>query len=265
MSLNKLQKDRESGVQVNKEYYVPLDKLRIRKGANVRDPLSGVGLETVKRYALEMHNQVNNPDTGNKLMFPALDVTVENGEIYIEDGEHRYYAALEANKTHKTGIRRIKVTEVQLTSPLEQLKLRMKKEGRQNNAVERGRGYKRMQALGLTVAEIATEMHTSEQTINNCIKLLSFDQKIIDAIMEGRISPTLVQTIGEAAALRQLNNTPKEKVTHKDTGMYRPSMGKSVVSKLAAIVPEPVEGGMQLTIPTEDWEEVRKVIQSLKK
>lgn len=240
MSLNKLQKDKESGVQVNKEYYVPLEKLRIRKGANVRDPLSGVGLETVKRYALEMHNQVNNPDTGNKLMFPALDVTVENGEIYIEDGEHRYYAALEANKTHKTGIRRIKVTEVQLTSPLEQLKLRMKKEGRQNNAVERGRGYKRMQALGLTI-------------------------KIIDAIMEGRISPTLVQTIGEAAALRQLNNTPKEKVTHKDTGMYRPSMGKSVVSKLAAIVPEPVEGGMQLTIPTEDWEEVRKVIQSLKK
>jgi len=244
-------------IKVNKSFMVPIEKLFIEDGFNVRDLDYEHAASIGQAYRAGDH-------------VPPLVVQVQpDGRMKIIDGHHRYHAIVSLIETG------LEFPRVQCESfngaEAEQLSYMIKSsQGRNLSAVERGMAYKRLESHGFTRDEISTKVGRSRADIIHHIDIADLPNETRQQIKAGEVSASLAHELhntgGAEAVTKAVNGAKangKAKATRKDTSLWKPSIGKSVVVRLAEARIEKSDDGVSLNVSHDDWQFIKDAISKL--
>lgn len=244
-------------IKVNKSFMVPIEKLFMEDGFNVRDLDYEHAASIGQAYRAGDH-------------VPPLVVQVQpNGTMKIIDGHHRYQAIIGLIETG------VEFPRVQCESfsgaEADQLSYMIKSsQGRNLSAVERGMAYKRLESHGFTRDEISTKVGRSRNDITHHIDIADLPDETRRQIKNGEVSASLAHELhnsgGAEAVTKAVNGAKangKAKATRKDTSLWKPAIGKNVVGRLAEARIEKYDDGVSLHVSPEDWKYIEDAISKL--
>lgn len=246
-------------ITVKKTYNVPVDKIYIEKGFNVKgqiypDTIAGM-----------VHAYINGKTLPDIIVEPQ-----ENGLFKVVDGHHRFTAILEViERGHD--FRRVTVQGFN-GSIAEQVALMVtSSQGRNLNPVERADAYRRLTVFNLTKEEIAETFLVSAASVVYHLLVSELDVKIKSYIIAGKIAADYAlelnrkHTVDEIIGIVEGTLTSgQKKVTRKNTSAWRPAMGKSVVSILANVSVIKSPHGVRLQMSDEEYAIIKEAIEAFK-
>lgn len=145
---------------------------------------------------------------------------------------------------------------------------------------ENGHGRTNLSAVDLSVAcqkladldnsasQIAALLSFSESKVNYYLLIAKMSPEVKQAITDGKIAADfaaeLFRKSGDAGVMAVINGAePDKKVTRASVKMWRPSMGKSVVSVLKGASVHFTDNNAVITVNADDWEKVKEAIAAL--
>lgn len=251
-------KDKRGDITVNKTYMVPIDKLFIEYGFNVRSIDDNHVDSICESYCNGEH------------LPPLVVKPREDGSMKIIDGHHRYKAALLAIEKG-VEIKRLQC-ESFTGSESDMLAYMIKSsQGRNLNAIERGLAYIRYEAQGFTRDEVAKKVGRSRGDIENHILIAEMPDEVKDKILSGEISATLALELysksGVVAvddAIDKAKLTGAKRATKKHTSLWKPKLGKESLQKLrSASVLSESNDEVLISVSPDDWEFVQRAMAAL--
>lgn len=246
------------GITVKKTYNVPVKSIYIEAGFNVKG----------KIYQDTIDGMVKAYISGQILP----DIVVEpqdNGTFKVIDGHHRFTAILEVIRQGHD-YRRITVQGFN-GSIAEQVALMVtSSQGRNLNPVERAEAYNRLTLFNLTNAEIAETFLVSFASVLHHISIYELDDTIKTYILDGKIAADYAlelcrkHDVDEVIAIIDGSLTSgQKKATRKNTGGYRPAMGKRVVNILSEVKIIASPKGVRVQFTHDDWDAIKEVVAAL--
>lgn len=200
------------------EYHIDPRLLNIKPGWNGRDFEAAENAAHIEELALSIANiGVRKP----------LDVFMEDGKVFISDGECRYRATMLAIK-RGADIKTVPIrNETRHTSEAERLLNQVVgNSGKTFTPLERASVFKRLIDFGWTEKEIADKSGVSSQHVRDMLQLLAAPAPVVKMIKAGKVSPTLALTTlkkskGNAEktlkkAVKSATKSGKKKATARD-------------------------------------------------
>lgn len=251
---------KRKGITNTKQYQVPVEKIYIEKGFNVRD----IDKEHVEQLAAAYKR-------GDYV--PPLVVEVqdnESGSMKLIDGHHRY-SAIKLLLERGEDFKRVTCESFHGDMADQIAFMIQSSQGRNLSPLERGEAYKRMLAYGYTIQEIAERLTRSVSDVTKAISIAELNHETKELIKTGKIQAHLALEMagaeGEAAihaAVKQARKEGKKKVTKSMTSMYKASMGKSVVQAIRMMESVATDdGGATVTFDKDSWALVNKALAAL--
>ncbi|HGP2725764.1 TPA: ParB/RepB/Spo0J family partition protein [Salmonella enterica] len=237
-SLSKLRNVAEKGtVKRADSYKVRYSELRIKPGHNVR----GIYLsqdeywnsEEVKEYIKALAYSY-----ANNIKVPALSVTVEDGVVWVNNGEHRYRAIALAKELYGKEIEYVDVVEDddQLTS----------NSARNHTPIEMAVLYDRYNSeKGLSVQDIAERAGKSVPHVYKYLTAVrKWPDELLSKVQSGELSFTAAQTLYE--------ETRRKKGGESESGTLLPNGGESesgtlLPNEMSNISPDDTESDVDIT------------------
>jgi ParB family chromosome partitioning protein len=247
------------GITVKKSYNVPVDKIYIEEGFNVKGKIYGDTVDgMVKAY-------IDGQTLPNLVVEPQDD-----GTFKVIDGHHRYIAILEViNQGHD--YRRVTVEGFNGTKAQQIALMVTSSQGRNLNPVERAEAYRRLSLFNLTKEELAQTFLVSVPSVVHHLLISELDSVIKNYIVDGKIAADYALELNRKHSVEDIIGIiegtltkGEKKATRKNTSSWRPAMGKTVVSILAnvSIVSAP-EGRVRLEMDIEEMDIIKEAISSL--
>lgn len=165
-------------------YKIDPRKLQIKEGWNSRDMTNPANIAHIEELSKSI------AQVGVKR---ALVVNVENDIPYIVDGECRYHATMLAIK-NGADIKTVQVVgEDRFSNEADRLFGQwLYNSGKQLNAIEQGRLFKKLLGLGWKQQEIATKSGISGGRVSQILELQTLPMSLQVLIIEGKASATMV-------------------------------------------------------------------------
>lgn len=259
-SIVTLYKKRETrGNIVNKKsYLVPIEQLYMEDGFNLRD----IDHDHVASIA-------DSYKAGEYV--PPLVVEVQaDSSMKVVDGHHRLTAILQLIKGG------MEIPRVQCESFLggdsDQIAFMVKSsQGRNLNAVERARAYKRLESNGFTRGEIASKLGRSISDITNHLSIAEMSNEAKSRISSGEISAALAVELSSKGgdksiidAVKKAQSSGRKKATKATVSGWKASHGKAVVFALSECpVSMNDDESATLTVSKDQWAVIESAIDSL--
>lgn len=168
----------------------------------------------------------------NGATFPPIEVSVEDGEVFIVDGHHRHASALVAID-EGVEIKRIDARHFRGDEDDRILLMITSQQGLPLTPLQLGVQYARLVALGWTHAEIAARPGKTAQHVRDCIALTEAPLDVRKMLERGQVSADVVRKTvkqhGSAAGdvlrddLAKAKEAGKEKVTAGSASTKPPS------------------------------------------
>lgn len=259
-TISRLYKNKETRgeIAVNKSYMVPLDKLYIENGFNIRE----IDLSHVESICESY--------CAGDYIPPIVVEPGENGMMKIVDGHHRYNAAMMA-----VG-RGVEIKRLQCESftgdKAEQWAFMIKSSQSRNlNPVERGGAYKRFESHGFTRDEIAAKVGRSRGDVDHHIAIAEMPEQVKEQVKSGEISASLALELynksgseAVAVAVDKAKSEGSKRATKKHTSLWKPRIGKESVTRLmSAQVVEESDSDVTLKVSTADWQYIQDAIEMI--
>lgn len=254
-SLDTLYKRGAADVKVRKTFTVPLSSIYTEDGFNIRH--SEITEESVSDL-IEMYR------LGRPL--PNIVVEIQDDNRFKVIAGHRRTKAL---KSLYPADHRVTVEYIE-ADPIDTIKFMMGENhsGKTNlNAVDVSIACSKLQALGLTAAQIAIELGFSEPKVAYHLTIAKMNNDVKDAIVNGLIAADYAAELfrkgGDDAVLAVLAGSNGTKATRANSGGWRPSMGKSVVSLLSTAQVKLTDSTAIITLSVEDYQKVKAAMDAL--
>lgn len=246
-------------LKVKKTFTAPLASLYVEPGFNIR------------------HGEIT-PESVSELCYaymsgapiPPIVVEVQpNHRLKIIAGHRRYVALTTLVNDGNLQFERVELKHID-TDPASVIQFMVGENGhgRTNlNAVDLAIACQKLHNLGLNPAQIAATLSFSESKVNYHLTIAKMSDEVKQAIIDGLIAADFAADIfrksGDAGVLAVLQ--PGEKVTRKSSGLWRPSMGKSVVSLFADVTAQITDNTVNISMTVEQWEKVQEAVKALGK
>lgn len=166
----------------------------------------------------------------NGATFPPVEVTVEDGQVYIVDGHHRHASALLAID-EGLELKRIDARHFRGNDADRIMLMITSQQGLPMTPLQLGVQYKNLVGLGWTHAEIAARPGKSAQHVRDCIALAEAPSAVQKMVERGQVSADVarktVKKHGDAAGdvlradLDKAQAAGKEKVTAKSASVKK--------------------------------------------
>jgi len=214
--------------------------IKVKNGFNSRDFSDPENQEHVDGIAKDIAKNGFDPAK-------PLTVFVEEGTVYVSDGECRLRAIHLANNKYGASVIRVPViVEARGTNEVDRLILtRKRNSGKGFTPFEDGRLFIKLLKFGKTVEELASDFNVNFQTINNRIDLVGLPQQVKQMIQSGEVSATLAlntyrqnkenteKTVAAlTSGLESAKNAGKTKLTAKHLDANGASAPKSEAAKV---------------------------------
>lgn len=244
-------------IKVKKVFTAPLSQLYIEPGNNVR-----YGAITVDSVT----DLVESYLAGEPI--PRIVVEVQpDGSLKVTAGHRRYTAlchivnTLGNEKFNRVEVQGINGDRVSL------IKYQVNEnKGLNLGPVDIALACQQLSECGLSPAQIASELSYSESKVNYHLTIAKMSDDVKQAIVDGKIAADFAADIfrkkGDGGVLAVLNGVT-EKVTRKSAGLWRPSMGKSVVSMFTDVMSDADETGVTVKLTHDQWKELQKAVKAL--
>jgi hypothetical protein len=180
----------------------------------------------------------------NGATFPPIEVSVEDGEVFIVDGHHRHASALLAIE-EGLELRRMDARHFRGEEPDRIMLMITSQQGLPMTPLQLGVQYARLIALGWTPAEIAARPGKSVQHVRDCIALADAAPDVKRMLERDQVSADVVRkTIKKhgadagkvlAADLQAAKAAGKDKVTAKTASTQRPSKLQTAMGLLGRL------------------------------
>lgn len=252
-------KETRGDITVKKTYNVPVDRIYIEEGFNVKGKIYPDTVAAI--YECYKRGDV----------LPELIVEPQDdGRFKIIDGHHRFTAILDLIKDG-LDYRRVTVRGFN-GSMVEQIALMINSsQGRNLNPVERAEAYGRLSVFNLTKEEIAEAFNVSVPSVIHHLAVSELASEVKEYISNGKIAADYALELSRKHTTEQIINIidgtlkkGKKKATRKNTSSWRPAIGKSVVSMLSSVeVSEDDGGNVILVLTDQDYELLSKAIGCL--
>jgi hypothetical protein len=212
--------------------------IKIEQGFNVRSKLDGQMSPARREYIDSLKKAKRAGAT-----FPPLDVRVEDGEVFLVDGENRLLADLELIKEgddiQSVECRQFRGNDADRVAHM----VATGQQGLQLAPLESGHGYRRLVNWGWPIQRIAAHVRKSDTHVEQCIMLAESDTKIQKMLILGQTSADVVIPLlrkhGSKKTLEILIDGLEraranggKKVTAKS--LYGPAIPRQVVSKVVS-------------------------------
>jgi hypothetical protein len=178
-----------------------------------------------------------------------LEVSLEGGKLYVEDGFCRFFAVRRAMEVYGAEVRSVPVQKVEKGANEADriLKQIISNSGKALTALEQGVVVKRLMALGWTVEQTADEISRSITHVNNLLELQEAPEQVKKMISEGAVTATLAQQViresksVDAAVAKLTGAVEKAKVTGKAKATAKHVDGRVTPAKAMKDVREAFE------------------------
>lgn len=261
VSLHTLYKkaDTRGDIKVKKEFTVLLKDMYIEDGFNVRygeitvDSVEGL----IKAYL-----------SGQPI--PPIVIEPQPDNRFKVIGGHRRFTALThiVNTLGHTEFERVEVNGINC-SEADTIKYMVgENSGKNLNAVDLAIACGKLRDLNLTPAEIGSELGFSESKVNYHLTINKMSDEVKTLIIDGLIAADFAADIfrkkGNQGVLDIVaGKSDGKKVTRANSGLWRPSMGKSVVGLFRDVSAHISDNNATITMSVEQWEEVQKAVKAL--
>jgi hypothetical protein len=141
--------------------------------------------------------------------------------------------------------------------------------GRTNlNAVDLSIACQKLSELGNKPSQIASLLSFGESKVVYHLTIAKMSDEVKQAIIDGKIAADLAAEIfrksGDAGVMSVIGGAePGKKVTRAGANLWRPSMGKSVVSLLSGAAVHITDSNVSITVSTDEWERIKEAVEAL--
>lgn len=245
-------------IKVKKVFTAPLSQLFIEEGHNVRYmPVTVESVSDLIQAYLD-----NEP-------IPRIVVEVQpEGRLKVAGG-HRRYTAL-CHIVRDLGLDAFRRVEVESINADETgiIKYMVNENKGQNlGPVDMAWSCQKLRGIGHTPAQIGEILGYSESKVNYHLTIAKMCHDVKQAIIDGKIAADLAADIfrksGDEGVLNVINGAGGTKVTRKAAGLWRPSMGKSVVSMFTDVDAQITDNHVTLTLSVDKWESIQEAVKAL--
>ncbi len=260
-TLSKLYANPETrgSIVVNKSYMVPPSQIYIEPGFNIR-PLRREHIDQFKAAYL-----------AGDYVPPLVVQVMPDGRLKMIEGNHRITSIWELIEEGHD-FRRVACENFAGNIGDQIAYMTKSSQGLNLTAVERGTAYQRLQAFGLTNDEIALKVGRSVQDVVYHLNVVALPETVKDRIQAGEISPALALELerkGGVESVEQAIATAKEKgkakATPADANLWKPAIGKDIVTRMGNYQFTPLEdGSVNVTFSALDWEFIKDAIAAVK-
>lgn len=255
-------------MKVKKAFTVLLSQMYIEPGSNVRFEQYTVDGDELSLQHPRVESLINAYLAGEPI--PPIVVEVQpDGRLKVVAG-HRRFTALNyiVRVMGNTDFERTEVRQINAdTAGLIKFQVGENK-GKNLGPVDEAVACQQLRDLDMTPAEIAELLDYSESKVNYCLTIAKMSNDVKQAIVDGKIAADFAADIfrkkGDAGVLAVLQ--PGEKVTRKSAGLWRPSMGKSVVSLFTGLTPvQNSDNSVTITLDADKYAVLQEAIAALGK
>lgn len=243
-------------ITVKKEFVVPVSRIRIVEGFNVKNEIYRDVVDGFKKSYLD----------GTHVPKMVVEAT-EDGWFDVVEGHHRLTALLElVGEGHD--FRRVTVDGFSGTEADKVALMVMSSQGRNLTPVERSAAYARLvNTFGWTRKEVADRFIVSLPSVAHHLAIAELTHVVKEYINQGRIAADLALEIyrksGTPGVIAAVEGSGEKKATRKSVSAWRPAMGKNVVSVLSTIVPSSTDNGILVHFTDEQWKLISDAIAAI--
>lgn len=245
-------------ITVKKTYNVPVDKIYMEDGFNVKGRIYPDTIEGM------VHAYIN-----GKILPDIVVEPQDDGMFKVIDGHHRFTAILEVIKQGHD-FRRVTVQGFNGTIAEQVALMVTSSQGRNLNPVERAEAYRRLTVFNLTTFEIAKTFCVSGASVVYHLAIAELDEVIKSYIVDGKIAADYALELSRKHSTEEiidiingvLTKTVK-KATRKNTSAWRPAMGKNVVGLLRTIPVVTIPDGVRLQMTHDEYDIIKEAMFAL--
>jgi len=256
-------------MKVKKAFTVLLSQMYIEPGSNVRFEQYDVSTVNSLLLAYPRIEQLVKAYLNGEPIPPIVVEVQPDGRLKVVAG-HRRFTALNyiVRVMLNTDFERTEVRQINAdTAGLIKFQVGENK-GKNLGPVDEAVACQQLRDLDMTPLQIAELLDYSESKVNYCLTIAKMSNDVKQAIVDGKIAADFAADIfrkkGDAGVLAVLQ--PGEKVTRKSAGLWRPSMGKSVVSLFADLTAiQNSDNSFSITLPAEKWQVLQAAVAALGK
>lgn len=262
-SLDTLYKKPETrgDIKVKKVFTAPLSDLYVEDGFNIRH--GEITVESVQGLITAYM-------TGEPI--PPIVVSVQpDSRLKIIAGHRRFTALTHiVNTLGQTEFERVELRSIN-SDDVGTIKYMVgENSGKNLNAVDMALACGKLRDLGLTPAQIAEELSFSESKVNYHLTIDKMSDDVKQLIIDGKIAADLAaerfRKAGDKAVVDLVEgNTSEKKVTRANAGLWRPSMGKSIVNMLGTVKAQVHNDEVNVTMSVDEWNEIQEAVKALNK
>lgn len=259
VTIGQLYKDPETRgeITVKKEFSVPLSRIRVVEGFNVKNEIYRDVVDGFKKSYLE----------GRHVPKMVVEAT-KDGWFDVIEGHHRYVSLNElVAEGHE--FRRVTVEGFTGTEADKVALMVTSSQGRNLTPVERAKAYARLvNTFGWTRKEVAEKFLVSLPSVTHHLAIDELTSVVKDYINQGRIAADLALEIyrksGTPGVIAAVEGSGEKKATRKSVSAWRPAMGKKVVSVLSSVDSwSTPDGGVEAKFTAEQWELISDAIAAM--
>lgn len=247
-------------IKVKKTFTAPLSAIYVEPGFNIRfGEITESSVQELMQAYLAGHP------------IPPIVIEVQSDDRLKVTAGHRRYTALTALvKAGHTQFERVEVRHMN-GSEVDIIRFMVGENGhgRTNlNAVDLAVACKKLADLQHTPGQIAKLLDFSESKVVYHLTIAKMSEQVKTAIVEGKIAADLAVEVfrksGDDGVMALINGTSTGgKVTRASANLWRPSMGKSVVSLFREVQVQKTDTGVTLTLNSEQWEKIQSAVDAL--
>ena len=244
-------------ITVKKEFSVPLDRIRVVEGFNVKNEIYRDVVDGFKKSYLE----------GRHVPKMVVEATPD-GWFDVIEGHHRH-AALGELVAEGHEFRRITVEGFSGTEADKVALMVTSSQGRNLTPVERSAAYARLvNTFGWSRKEIADKFLVSLPSVTHHLAIAELTDVVKGYINQGRIAADLALEIyrksGTPGVIAAVEGSGEKKATRKSVSAWRPAMGKSVVSVLSSVKQwHDPSGTVEVSFTSEQWAVISDAIAAM--
>lgn len=262
LSLDTLYKKAETrgDIKVKKVFTAPLGDLYIEDGFNIRH--GDITVESVESLITAYM-------TGEPIPPIVVEVQPDN-RLKIIAGHRRFTALTHiVNVMGREEFKRVELRSIK-SDPASVIKYMVgENSGKSLNAVDMAIACSKLSELGLKPSEIGSELNYSESKVNYHLTIAKMSDEVKSLIINGKIAGDFAADIfrkkGDQGVIDVVNGVVGKKATRANSGLWRPSMGKSVVSMFSDVSAQVNDNIATISMSVEQWEEIQKAVTALNK
>lgn len=249
-------------IRVKKTFTAPLSALYVEDGFNIRhaEITEESVSDLIRAYTL-----------GQPV--PPIVVEVQKDNRFKIIAGHRRFKALTAlyKMTGSENYSRVEVRSFEESPELTVVYMMGENgNGRTNlNAVDISIACQKLADLGHIAARIGSLLGFTEPKVAYHLTIAKMSGEVKNAIVDGKIAADYAAELfrkgGDDAVMTVLNKASGTKATRANSGGWRPSMGKNVVSTITeAEFYDNEKGGVTIYLDADAWVKVKAAMEALK-